>query len=92
MNKEDKFMNNEFKINNNIPYELNVRVQNFAKEKGYQKAIYLNDWNGYKCFEPIFDETQPSYIGLPLLILVDSNNNIRMSTSDEAFQQIRESK
>ncbi len=80
------------KITNDSNNELNQKIQNFAKQQGYQKAVYLNNWNGYKCYEPIFDETQPSYTGLPLIILVDEHNNIRMSTSEEAFQQIRDTK
>ena len=76
----------ENKMNNTI----DEKVQEFARQQGYQKAVYLNEWNGYKCYEPIFDESKPSFTGLPLIILVDSNNNIRMSTSDEAVQQMRE--
>ena len=78
------------KIVNDNNDELNQKIQSFAKQHGYQKAVYLNDWNGYKCYEPVYDETQPSYTGLPIIILVDDQNNIRMSTSDEAFQQIRD--
>ncbi len=80
------------KIVNDVVDGLDQRIQNFAKKQGYQKAVYIDDWNGYKCYEPVYDETLPSYTGLPYLILVDENGNIRMSTSDEAFQQIRDSK
>ena len=105
INSEGKMENNENKqsvfkkigesfkkmlSNNSNNKELKQKVQDFAKEQGYKKAVYLNDWNGYKCYEPIFDKKQPSFTGLPLIILVDKDNNIRMSTSDEALQQIRD--
>lgn len=60
------------------------KVNAFAKEHGYEKAEYLKDWNGYKCYEPIMNETETSFIGLPLVILV-KNDEIRMSTSEEAM-------
>ena len=77
-------------INNKISDKLFEKVQEFAKLKGYQKADYINDWNGYRCFEPIKNEDKSSFIGLPLLILVDENENIRMSTNEEAMKQMRE--
>lgn len=65
-------------------------IDKFAKEQGYEKAEYLCEWRGYKCYEPIMDEEEISFVGLPLLILVDDNDNIRMSTPEEAMQQIDE--
>lgn len=70
--------------------QLLKKVQDFAREHNYETAEYLCDWNGFKCFEPIFNEGQPSYIGAPLLILVDENDNIRLSTNEEAMQQIHD--
>lgn len=63
-------------------------VNNFARLNGYDSAKYLCDWNGYSCYEPIFSNNELSYVGLPLLILVSSNGEIRMSTPEEAMQQI----
>ena len=60
----------------------------FAKKNGYNSAEYLCEWNNYTCYEPIFKENAVSYIGLPLLILEDSEGNLRMSTPEEALEQI----
>lgn len=68
-----------------------LTVDDFAKSQGYETAEYLCDWNGYKCYEPVIAEGEMSYIGLPLLILEDAEGNMRMSTPEEAMQQIEES-
>ena len=60
----------------------------FAKENGYETAIYHSKWKGYICFEPIYDTKKPSFIGLPSLILVEKNGNIRMSTYEETMEHI----
>ena len=65
----------------------NEKVISFAREKGYKTAKRLNTWNGYECYEPVMDEKETSMIGPPLLILV-KGEKIRMSTVDEAFQQM----
>lgn len=65
-------------------------VDEFAKAQGYETAEYLCDWRGFKCYEPVLAKDELSFVGLPLLILEDINGNIRMSTSDEAMQQIDE--
>lgn len=61
----------------------------FARRQGYETAEYRGEWRGFNCYEPIFKKGKVAYIGLPVLIL-ESNGNIRMSTSDEAFQFIDE--
>ncbi len=66
-------------------------VDEFAKSQGYEKAEYLCEWRGYKCYEPIVAEGEMSYVGLPLLILEDKNGGLRMSTPEEAMQQMDES-
>lgn len=65
-------------------------IEEFAKEHGYDTAEYLCEWRGYKCYEPIFIKDADSFIGLPLLILEDSDGNLRMSTPEEAMQQLNE--
>lgn len=62
----------------------------FAKQNGYKTAEKLNNWNGYECYEPIMNEKDTSFIGPPLLILV-KGESIRMSTVDEAYQQMDDS-
>lgn len=66
-------------------------INEFAKSQGYETAEYLCEWRGYKCYEPIIAEGEMSFVGLPLLILEDTKGNIRMSTPEEAMQQIDES-
>lgn len=59
----------------------------FAKKNGYETAEKLNNWNGYECYEPVMDSKKESAVGPPLLILV-KGDKIRMSTPDEAYQQM----
>lgn len=66
------------------------KVLKFANEHGYNSATFLCEWKGFKCYEPNLGENGVSYIGLPLLILEDMDGNLRMSTPDEAMQQIRD--
>ena len=66
-------------------------IVKFAKSHGYETAEYLREWRGFRCYEPILSEGEMSFVGLPLLILEDCEGNIRMSTPEEAMQQIDES-
>lgn len=66
-------------------------VEEFAIRQGYKNATFLCKWNGYDCYEPILSEDEVSFTGFPLLILVSENGEIRMSTPDEALQQLDES-
>lgn len=59
----------------------------FAQKNGYETVEKLNNWNGYECYEPIMDFQKETEIGPPLLILV-KGDKIRMSTPEEAFQQM----
>lgn len=68
----------------------NLLVNEFAKKQGYQWAKYLCNWNGFKCYEPIISKNEVAYLGLPLLILEDADGNIRMSTPEEAMEQLSE--
>ena len=65
------------------------KVKQFAIEQGYKTVEKLEQWNGYEVYEPIMDENEISDIGQPLLILV-KENTIRMSTEEEAFQQMED--
>lgn len=65
------------------------KIIKFAKSQGYDTAKFLYKWNGFNCYEPILDKANVSFTGLPLLILEDKDGNIRMSTSGEAFQQLK---
>lgn len=67
-------------------------LNRFARQNGYDHATYLCEWRGYQCYEPMMAGEGPFFVGLPLLILVDKEKRIRMSTPQEALQQIKESK
>jgi len=63
------------------------KVVEFAQEHGYETAEPLGSWQGYDIYEPVYSKDEVSCIGLPLMIMV-KGNEIRMSTTDEAIQQI----
>lgn len=63
----------------------NKNVDKFAQEHGYKGAKYIGVWKNYKVYEPYIDDKQVSFAGLPLVILVNEKDEIRMSTSDEAM-------
>ena len=65
------------------------QVISFAQKNGYETVEQLNNWNGYEGYEPIIDLNKQVDVGSPLLILV-KEEKIRMSTPDEAFQQLDE--
>lgn len=65
----------------------------FAKSNGYDGAIPLGKWRGYDAYEPTFegaDEEAVAHVGPPLMILA-KGDEIRMSTVEEAYEQIGES-
>jgi len=62
-------------------------VIKFAKDQGYETAEPLGTWQGYDVYEPIYSKDGVSYIGYPLMIMV-KGDEIRMSTDEEALQQI----
>lgn len=69
------------------------KVIAFAKKNGYDDVFFLGKWREYDAYEPIFagaSEENPAFVGPPLLVLV-KDEEIRMSTEDEAYQQIEES-
>ena len=68
------------------------KVLQFARENGYDNAEYIAKWRGYDCYEPIAgDGTETAFIGLPLMIMADAEGRIRMSTPQEAMEQLDES-
>lgn len=67
------------------------KIKTFAKEQGYDNAVYLGKWRGYDVYEPVFNGDEVSIVGLPLIILV-KGDVVRMSTVDEAFEQLNDSK
>lgn len=70
----------------------NKEIVAFAKKNGYDGVLPLGKWREYDAYEPTFDdstEEEPSFVGPPLMILV-KGDEIRMSTEEEAYQQIEE--
>jgi hypothetical protein len=67
------------------------KVKAFAKEQGYDDAVYLEKWKGFDVYEPVFNGDDVSIVGVPLIILV-KGDVVRMSTVDEAFEQLEGSK
>lgn len=65
------------------------KVIAFAKKQGYDNALYIGKWKEYEAYEPVFDGDDVSFVGVPLLILV-KDDDIRMSTEEEAFEQLQE--
>jgi hypothetical protein len=63
-----------------------MTVKEFAREQGYDDAISLGKWRGFDAYEPVFDG-DVAYVGPPLMILV-KGKAIRMSTPEEAYQQM----
>lgn len=88
-------VNNNIELNNNSPMSKiknffhidskNNDVTKFAQEHGYKDAKYIGSWKEYKVYEPYVSGDDISFTGLPLVILVNDNGEIRMSTSDEAI-------
>ena len=65
------------------------KVKAFAKQQGYDDVVPLDKWHGHDVYEPVFNGDEVSIVGVPLLILV-KNDMIRMSTVDEAFEQLND--
>lgn len=64
----------------------------FAKENGYDGIAPLGRWRDYDAYEPTIgskSDTSLAFVGPPLMILV-KGEEIRMSTVEEAYEQIAE--
>ncbi len=66
---------------------MRQKVIEFAQSQGYETALRLKNWKGFEVYEPIMKKDEVSYTGLPLLILVNGDE-IRMSTPEEALEQL----
>lgn len=64
----------------------------FAKEQGYDGVLPLGKWKEYNAYEPTYDgsDEDMAVVGPPLIILV-RGEEIRMSTIDEAYEQMEDS-
>lgn len=59
------------------------KIRKFAEKQGFRGARYLQDWKNYKVYEPYMSLTEVSYIGLPQLILINEQKEVRMATPSE---------
>ena len=60
----------------------------YAKANGYDGAEYLGLCEGFFCYAPFFNHSAGEGVsptGLPSLILVDQNGNMRFSSTEETF-------
>jgi len=62
-------------------------IISFAKENGYDSAVYVCKWRKYEVYEPIFQNTDINIVGIPYMIFVEGTE-IRMSTVDETFEYL----
>ena len=46
-----------------------AQVKNLVKSSIYDDAVYLGEWNGYRVYEPIFNDDIERCIGFPSFIL-----------------------
>ena len=61
----------------------------YAKANGYDGAEYLGLCEGFFCYAPFFNHSAGEGVsptGLPSLILVDQNGNMRFSSTKETFR------
>ena len=66
------------------------KIIEFARKNGYDTVSPLGKWKGYDAYEPIMKgatEEEPAFTGPPLMILV-KGDEIRMSTPEEAYEQM----
>ena len=68
----------------------NYIAELFAKQQGCFGAKFDCKWNGYSCYSPVFDETDDSLKANMLEIIIDSNGNVRMASTEE-FKEISDS-
>ena len=65
------------------------KVIAFAKDQGYESAVYLGKWREFEVYKPVFGSSGIHTVGLPFKIVTDGNE-IRMTTTDETFAYMRE--
>lgn len=62
-----------------------AKILEYAKSIGAVTAEFLREWNGWQCYEPIYDDdAEYTCTGLPLVIMA-KGTEIRMSTPEEAM-------
>lgn len=62
------------------------KAEALAKSSIYDGVEYLGKWKGFEVYDPIFDDDEPRFIGLPQYLL-EKENKFRWSKGDE-WQEI----
>ena len=63
------------------------RVIEFARENGYDGAVFRGKWKHFDVYEPTSNGEEPANIGRQEFIL-EFDGMIRMTMEDEAFEYI----
>lgn len=70
-----------------------MTANEFAEQNGFKRARKIKPWNGYKCFEAVYADTEETspvpLIGFPQIIL-SRNGALRMADYDEAMAYVAE--
>ena len=64
------------------------KVVMFIKINGYDKARFLTDWNEYKVYVPLYDSKEPTFTGMPQLVLYQ-NGKTRFASFEEYGEIIK---
>lgn len=58
------------------------KAETLAQSSIYDGVKYLGKWKGFEVYDPVFDDDEPRFIGLPQYIL-EKENKFRWSQGDE---------
>ena len=67
-----------------------IEVEEFAKKQGYETAEFSQEWKGYNCYGASYCKDELAIVGLPALILVDADSNMRMASYEEVMEWMDE--
>lgn len=65
------------------------KIIDFAKLEGFDTAQRVENWRGYEIYEPLYNDGEVHYIGLPFFIML-KDDEMRMSTLEETLAWIDE--
>ena len=69
--------------------DIEEKVMQLAILNGYDYIHYAGEWKGYDVYEPIFWDSKPLCVGLPMYILVNESD-IRITDEKECFEVMHE--
>lgn len=56
-----------------------------AKASIYDGAKYIGEWNGYAVYDPVFNDDEPHFIGIPQYILIKGSEARWTESDKESF-------